>query len=723
MLYYTTFIKTAIFGGIMSAKNQNTTNYAQLSLYHKLCAEYFNTSAVFSDETLNFVSDNEPDTGDLVTIRLRTSRNNADQVSLVVSAADTEAVMVAEKESSDGIFDYYCVTVKVTGTLRYYFRIDFGGRSYSYNKRGLYPEADREYDFLLIPDFKTPEWSKGAVMYQIYIDRFYNGDDTNTVEDFEYVYLGRPAKHIADWNQDIAENDICNFYGGDLSGIMKKFSYLSELGIDAIYLNPVFVSPSNHKYDIQDYDYIDPHIGRIVNDGGEVLSPELVSNRHASKYIRRTSDKENLEASNKLIAELIETAHQNGIRVILDGVFNHCGAFNKWLDKEGIYKQSGYPAGAYRELDSIYHNYFRWYDSAWPNNDCYDSWWNHDNHPKLNYDGCEELYNYMLSIAQKWVSPPYNADGWRLDVAADLGYSDETNHRFWKDFRRAVKSANPDALILAEQYGDPSSWLEGDQWDTVMNYDAFMEPLTYFLTGMEKHSEERNDGLYCNAMRFEEVMRKNMARFSIQSLLTAMNELSNHDHSRFLTRTNMTVGRLHTRGAAAADENVNINVMMEAVIFMMTWPGAPTIYYGDEAGQTGWTDPDNRRTYPWGRENQTLLNLHKHASHLRRNHPSLKTGSCEYLSNDCGILSFGRFNQNESIAVALNNNNAPKLISLPVWKINVPDGAEMRLLIETSDENYSVTEKAYKVQNGIAEIELAAFSSVVLEYSSDKTQQ
>ena len=138
--------------------------------------------------------------------------------------------------------------------------------------------------------------------------------------------------------------------------------------------------------------------------------------------------------------------------------------------------------------ESPYRSFFGFRDeNGWPDNTSYEGWWDYDTLPKLNYEGSEELYDYILGIAAKWVSAPYHVDGWRLDVAADLGHSSEFNHKFWRDFRKAVKTANPEALILAEHYGDPKDWLEkGDQWDTVMNYDAFMEPLTWFLTGNGK---------------------------------------------------------------------------------------------------------------------------------------------------------------------------------------------------------------------------------------------
>ena len=316
--------------------------------------------------------------------------------------------------------------------------------------------------------------------------------------------------------------------------------------------------------------------------------------RHATKYIKRVTDPANLKASDELFAALCREIHRRGMKIILDGVFNHCGSFNKWLDRERIYEdQPGYEKGAYVDANSPYHSFFKFNNEhAWPYNEFYDGWWGHTTLPKLNYEDSPELFNYIMEIGKKWVSPPYSVDGWRLDVAADLGHSQEYNHNFWKQFRKEVKSVNPDAIILAEHYGDATSWLRGDEWDTVMNYDAFMEPVSWFLTGMEKHSDEFREDLLGNGEVFASAMRYHMAGFMGASLLSAMNELDNHDHSRFLTRTNHMVGRVAQLGSFAAGVNVVPAVLRSAVVIQMTFIGAPTLYYGDEAGVVGFTDPD-----------------------------------------------------------------------------------------------------------------------------------
>lgn len=404
------------------------------------------------------------------------------------------------------------------------------------------------------------------------------------------------------------------------------------------------------------------------------------------------------------------------MKIILDGVFNHCGSFNKWLDRECIYKdEEGYEKGAYVDENSPYRSFFKFRDGTWPYNTRYDGWWGHDTLPKLNYEESPKLYQYIMDIAKKWVSPPFNIDGWRLDVAADLGHSNEYNHKFWKDFRRAVKEANPEAIILAEHYGDPSSWLQGDEWDTVMNYDAFMEPLTWFLTGIEKHSDESRDDLYGHYEAFYGSMSHHMTRFNTQSLLVAMNELSNHDHSRFLTRTNRRVGRTAANGPDAANYGINKAVMREAVLVQMTWPGAPTIYYGDEAGVCGWTDPDNRRTYPWGHEDRGLIALHQELIHIHKSYEALKTGSMIFLCGGNHYFSYGRFDTSDKLVIIVNNLQQEQTIDIPVWQVGILDTDRLVRIIQTNREGYNLEAKRYQVREGYAKVVMPPESSTIIK--------
>lgn len=675
-----------------------------------------NKKALYTDTTGAYVSPMEPLGYDLVTIRFRTAKNNADKVVLVANGE----YLGMDLECQDELFDYYSYEYQLENEkLTYYFQIFSGKMITYYDTRGIVKEPLEKYRIVIIPGFKTPDWAKGAVMYQIYVDRFYNGDPTNDVETDEYSYIGDHSQKVTDWNKYPALMGVREFYGGDLQGVLDKMDYLENLGIEVIYFNPLFVSPSNHKYDIQDYDYIDPHFGKIVNDTGELLPPGVQENRQASRYINRVTNKENLEASNELFAKVVEEAHKRGIRVIIDGVFNHCGSFNKWLDRERIYENAeGYAKGAYIERESPYHDYFKFYeDYRWPYNHTYDGWWGHDTLPKLNYEGSRELYDYILRIGQKWVSPPYNADGWRLDVAADLGHSPEFNHQFWRDFRKAVKEANPEAIILAEHYGDAGSWLQGDQWDTVMNYDAFMEPLTWFLTGMQKHSDDFRGDQLNNASNFWGAMKHHISSFAMPSLMVAMNELSNHDHSRFLTRTNHKVGRVNNLGPEAANQNIDMAVMREAVMVQMTWIGAPTIYYGDEAGVCGFTDPDNRRTYPWGHENKELIDFHRQLIKIRKSCPELKTGSFKHMGEDFAYIAFGRFSKEGQSVVLINNSEMETTKSVDMWTIGVRKDAEVKRIMFTFNDGFDTREETYKLEGGKLTVTLPKHSGMIIRHA------
>lgn len=698
----------------MNLNFRDLSKSEKLHMYVNNMTQILNQRALFSDGTSEYRVPAEPMPNDKVKIRFRTAKDNVDVVYLV---KNNEKIGM-EKIYNDRLFDYYETEIQLLGDLKieYYFEINSGRFVCYYNSKGVFRTIEPYYNFFIKPGFKTPDWAKGAVFYQIYVDRFCNGDPSNTVETNEYHYIGEGTRKVDDWGKYPAAMGVREFYGGDLQGVMDKLDYLQELGVEVIYLNPIFVSPSNHKYDIQDYDYVDPHFGRIVKDEGELLPEGEYRNEKASRYICRVTDKKNLEAGNQLFVELVEKIHKRGMKIILDGVFNHCGSFNKWLDRERIYEnQEGYEKGAYIDENSPYRSFFKFRETQWPYNDKYDGWWGHDTLPKLNYEDSPKLFEYIMRIAKKWVSPPYNVDGWRLDVAADLGHSNEYNHYFWKHFRKSVKEANPEAIILAEHYGDPTSWLQGDEWDTVMNYDAFMEPLTWFLTGVEKHSDEYREDLLGNQDTFFGSMEHHMTRFNTQSLQVSMNELSNHDHSRFLTRTNRRVGRTAYLGPEAAEQGINKAIMREAVVIQMTWPGAPTIYYGDEAGVCGWTDPDNRRTYPWGNEDMELIGLHKELIRIHKEYQVFKTGSIKFLYGSYGVIGYGRFDKKDRMVMAVNNNNGEVTIKIPVWEIGVVDGSEMVRLIMTYTDGYNLEAITYRIEEGILTLPLPPFSSVIIK--------
>jgi len=248
-----------------------------------------------------------------------------------------------------------------------------------------------------------------------------------------------------------------------------------------------------------------------------------------------------------------------------------------------------------------------------------------------------------------------------------------------------------------------------------MNYDAFMEPLTWFLTGVEKHSDEYRGDLLGNYESFVGSMKHHMSRFNYQSLYVAMNELSNHDHSRFLTRTNRKVGRTSSLGPEAANQGTNKGVLKEAILIQMTWPGAPTIYYGDEAGVCGWTDPDNRRTYPWGHEDKDLINVHKELIKIHKDYEALKTGSILFLGGGPMYMSYGRFDENDKMVIAVNNHHEELTIDINVWEIGIEDSDRLVRLIMTTEDGYDLKAEVYQSINGILRLTLPATSGVIIK--------
>ena len=667
-----------------------------------------NIEGIFSDETIEYVSMQSLKNRQNIRIQIRIFKDDKPDIILVDHRDGSEVVM--SKLRSSEHFDFYYADLEDRDYLKYYFKIIDGKNTLFFTRFGITDYLKEDALFEYNKNFNLPDWAKGALMYQIFIDRFNRGDETNDVVDDEYIYIGLPVKHKENWNEYPSNFDVGYFYGGDLAGVLQKLDYLRDFGVEVIYFNPLFVSPSNHKYDTQDYDYIDPHIGVIVEDADGVLGEYDTDNKNAVKYVKRVTSKKNLEASNELFIRLVEEAHKRNIKVIIDGVFNHCGSFNKWMDKEGIYKRADdkYPIGAYWSKESEFRPYFNFIG------DEYDGWWGHDTLPKLYYENSKKLVDEVLNIAKKWVSPPFNVDGWRLDVAADLGYSHEFNHIFWSMFREAVKSANNDAVILAEHYGDPSFWLDGKCWDGVMNYDGFMEPVSWFLTGLEKHSDREDMNLKGNADSFFLMLKNALGKMPYDSILVSMIQLSNHDHSRFLTRTNGIVGRINSHKSEDAESGVKLEVMRQAIMMQITLPGAPTVYYGDEVGVCGFTDPDNRRTYPWGNENLELLEYHRYMNKWHRIRKELKTGSLIRLISTGGVVCYARVLKDNISVIIINAGEYTVKTDIPLYLTGMRDNAVISRVIYTNKVGYNVGRVTYINDNGYLNFEIEPHSGYLL---------
>lgn len=465
--------------------------------------------------------------------------------------------------------------------------------------------------------FTTPEWVKHAIFYQIFPDRFAKGDPAIDPENVQpWGTLPTPG----------------NFMGGDLRGVIQRLDYLSDLGISAIYLNPIFQATSNHKYNTYDYFAIDPHFGDLAT-----------------------------------FHELIAQAHQRGIRVILDGVFNHCGrGFFAFVDVLENEERSPYLKWFYIKRLPLHP-----YGESYPSN--YDCWWQIRSLPKLNTDH-PPTRRYLLDIARYWMEQ--GADGWRLDVPNEID-----DHAFWREFRQVVKQANPDAYIVGEIWKDATAWLDGTQFDAVMNYvwrDLCRDFFAHELMPVDAF-----------ARSLEILLR----RYPHEATLAQLNLLGSHDTARFVTEAGGDIRKLYA-----------------TILFQMTFPGAPCIYYGDEVGMQGGEDPHCRGCFPWD-ERQWDRDLHawvRRCTIIRNTYPALRTGEFHTLlvRNEPPVYAFVRWNNEQYLIVILNPGREPVSITLPLGDLPVTAADAMRDLL---------SEQVYTQQNGqLEQVAIDAYSGSVL---------
>ncbi|MGM0640128.1 MAG: glycoside hydrolase family 13 protein [Thermotogota bacterium] len=599
--------------------------------------------SIHSDQTKNFMSPTEPKPGDNVVIRIKVPNFLGEVKGNVYFTPEKNSKRYShaemKKEKSSKYFNYFSYEfVMPKRIIRYHFEINTlnEDKKIKYDAMGICDNRDL-HDFILIPGFEIPKWSLGRIYYQIFVDRFYNGDKTNDPVTHEYIYDGKPIVK-KEWDElPDNMNGHREFYGGDLKGVIDKIDYLTDLGIEALYLNPIFTSPSPHKYDTQDYLSVDPHFGVIEDDvNGD------------DKYKVRTTSKNNVEKSNELFKTLIETFHAKDIKIIIDGVFNHCGSYHKWIDEKNLYSN-----GVMNNKDSPYKKYFYWHG------DFYEGWWGYSTLPKLNYSNID-LWDEIARVGIKWTSQPFNADGWRLDVADELAKDFETNSSFWRYFRKKINKNARDKLIFSEIYRSPLPWLEKNSWHTIMNYITTMDPISYFLTGTEKHNDDFRDDLYQNSDYFVSAVNWALSQLPMNSKFAALNQLSNHDHSRWLTRTTKKIKRLNKDNHEEAGKDYDEEIFKIGLLTMFMLPGSPGIYYGDEIGLAGWTDPDNRRTYPWGNLtdfNKNNLSFTKKLINFYKSSNTFKYSSFKFMKWSDGYVSFLLWNKSEKFLVIINSNH------------------------------------------------------------------
>jgi len=469
--------------------------------------------------------------------------------------------------------------------LNYCFEITCGTETKYYTTQGLsnkYNENYFEYQSTSELDvFQTPKWAKGIVGYHIFPDRFQIGGDSKQV--------------FQNWD---TKPDRTSSFGGDLEGIIKKLDYLAQLGIQVIFLTPIFTSHSNHKYDTINYFEIDPSFGTIEE-----------------------------------LKKLVKEAHDKQIRIILDGVFNHIGYYSEQFQdviqngQKSPYWNWFYING--EEIDVEHINYECVGDYKWM--------------PKLRYSS-PELRAFMLKVATYWINEA-NIDGWRLDVA------DEVDYTFWQDFRKATKLTNDQILLTGETWHDGRDLLRGDQLDSIMNYRFRSFVIEFFIK--KQMSKEK----------FKEEIEKLLFAYPIQTRNILYNLLGSHDTQRILTvcQTDITLFKM-------------------VVAFQMTYPGMPVIYYGDEIGTEGETDPDCRTTMKWNAIDSDILEFYQMMTKLRRDHKALTLGDFKHLNLNESVYGYVRKYQNESVIVLFNTSDTGKNLSfdLSMFKINTEESQESR---------------------------------------------
>ena len=469
------------------------------------------------------------------------------------------------------------------------------------------PEGNEWQQTVYKKDFKTPDWAKGGIMYQIFPDRFNIGKNPPTDYPRDRVIHHSTSEQLV-WKPNeqgkILNND---YYGGTLKGIEEKLPYIASLGVNILYLNPIFEAHSNHRYNTADYTKIDPMLG-----------------------------------TEKDFISLCKAAHKQGIRVILDGVFSHTGSDSIYFNREGRYGS----AGVWQNRECEYKSWF-----TFEENGKYKSWWGIDTLPETN-EATPEFIEYIAGkngIAHKWLS--LGADGFRLDVA------DELPDEFLDAFCESVKAQNEDYLIIGEVWEDATNkfshggrrrYLTGDQLDSVMNY-PFASAITTFMR-------------YGVAESFMESIVSICENYPPQALNCLMNHVGTHDTARILTSL-IYDGIEHKPRNIQAEYKLSPNdrtqatkLLKTATVLQYTLPGFPSIYYGDEAGVEGGGDPFNRTFYPWGNEDTDLLQWYKSLGEIRNNLTCLKEGRFIPYSAMLSCVAYIRDNGNEKIMVIANMN-------------------------------------------------------------------
>lgn len=485
---------------------------------------------------------------------------------------------------------------------RYSFKLLWLDRQLWFTPQGFsrFPPARLEQFAVDVPD-SGPQWVADQIFYQIFPDRFARSSSRQAVHNNVYYHHAAGQEIVRrEWDEPLtAQAGGSTFYGGDLDGISEKLPYLKTLGVTALYLNPVFTAPSVHKYDTEDYRQVDPQFG-----GDEAL------------------------------LRLRHNTQQQGMRLILDGVFNHSGDSHAWFDRHHRGTE-----GACHNPHSPWRDWYHFSDAGVALD-----WLGYASLPKLDFASASlvnEIYRGEDSIVRHWLKAPWSMDGWRLDVVHMLGEAGGARQNLLHvgGITRAAKETLPEAYVVGEHFGDARQWLQADAEDAAMNYRGFTFPIWGFLANTDiSYDPQQIDAQTCVAW-----MDNYRAGLSHQQQLRMFNQLDSHDTARFKSLLGKDVARLPL-----------------AVTWLFTWPGVPCIYYGDEVGLDGNNDPFCRKPFPWHEEKQDtdLLGLYQRLARLRHRSPALRHGGCQVVYAEDNVVVFVRVLNRQRVLVAINRGDA-----------------------------------------------------------------
>ena len=555
--------------------------------------------------------------GQICTLRIHIPATvQASKVECMILKEDHSPAMtvILDYQFKKGAYDWFCGKFCFDEPGLYFYAFKITGRTGQFKlfKQGddTNMESGDLWQVTCVPaDFSVPEWAKGATIYQVFPDRFHKSGKCDLAGKLE------PYTVHESWNEEVSwqptpEGVVLNndFYGGNFQGIREKLPYIASLGTTILYLNPISKSFSSHRYDTGDYKTPDPMLGTMAD-----------------------------------FSALCDAAHKLGIKVILDGVYSHTGSDSLYFNRYQHFSSTG----AYQSKESPYYSWYTFHD--WPNS--YNAWWNFVTLPtvnKLNPAFVEYIITGQDSVVAHWLKA--GADGFRLDVA------DELPNEFMDILRKHVRKLKPDALIIGEVWEDASNktaygvrcrYFVDGTLDSVMNY-PFRTAIINFL-----RERDQGQGLKNTVMTIAE-------NYPPEVVLSNMNLLGTHDTPRILTALvddfEGSREQLAKRKLSPQQQLVALERLRMASFLQYTLPGNPSLYYGDEAGMEGGKDPFNRRTYPWGSENQLLLEHFRALGQLRKENEALRLGDIRFFQAEDQKLGFTRTYGSKALRIYVNRS-------------------------------------------------------------------